>query len=91
MKKEVYRGVYKEFRKGKTEKQADFENRLNTRVLTDLVKDATVDRSTAKQHRLFQNIEALTNYGKVMKAFRDPFYAKEMQKIIRRFCYRYAW
>ena len=42
MKKEVYRGVYKEFRKGKTEKVADFENRLNTRVLTDLVKDATV-------------------------------------------------
>jgi len=80
MKKEVYRGVYKEFRKGKTEKVADFENRLNTRVLTDLVKDATVDRSTAN-NRLFQNIEALTNYGKVMKAFRDPFYAKEMQRL----------
>ena len=80
MKKEIYRGVYKEFRKGKSEKLADFENRLNTRVLTDLVKDATADRSTAN-NRLFQNIEALTNYGKVMKAFRDPFYAKEMQRL----------
>ena len=53
MKKEIYRGVYKEFRKGKSEKLADFENRLNTLTLTDLVKDATVDRSTAN-NRLFK-------------------------------------
>ena len=80
MKKEVYKKVYKEFKKGKTEKLADYENRLNTRVLTDLVEDAKVDRST-DTNRLFQAVEGLTNYGKVMKAFRDPYYAKQMQNL----------
>ena len=90
MKREVYKKVYKEFKKGKTEKLADYENRLNTRVLTDLVEDAKVDRST-DTNRLFEAVEGLTNYGKVMKAFRDPYYAKQMQRPFRRFCYRYAW
>jgi len=80
MKKEIYRGVYKEFKRGKGEKLVDYENRLNTRVLDDLKKDAETLRST-DTNRIFESIEALTNYGKVMKAFKDPYYAKQMQKL----------
>jgi len=78
MKKEINARVY--FKRKKGEVLADYENRLNSRTLTELETDAVANRRTST-HKILESLAAFSNYEKVMREFRDPYYAKEMQRL----------
>ena len=81
MKKEVFKKIY--FPRRKNEPLAEYENRLNTEVISDFLKSKTADRST-NTNRVLESIEAWTNYGAVAKLSRtlkNPEIAKTMQEL----------
>jgi len=78
MKKEINARVY--LRRKKGEVLADYENRLNSRTLIELETDAVANRRTST-HKILESLASFSNYEKVMREFRDPYYAKEMQRL----------
>ena len=78
MKKEIFSRLYTKRKKG--EKLIDYENRLNDDVINDIIKINSAPRTT-DTNKLLEFVEGWTNYGTVMKAFKDPYYARKMQEL----------